>query len=104
MNALLSEARVKVSHRPAMHLHADTFRMRNATPTVSSAAKSICSSCAPCRAQTNNGWLIFYGHDVADPASPRGCSPALLDRALEAAARRKIPALTMAEALRCTRA
>ena len=55
-------------------------------------------------AQTNNGWLIFYGHDVAERPSPYGCSPALLNHALEAAARRKIPALTMAEALRCARA
>jgi len=101
MNALLSGARVKVSHRLAMHLHADSFRMRNATPMVSSAAKSICSSCAPARAATNNRWLIFYGHAVASPWS---CSPALLNHALEAATRRKIPAMTMAEALRCARA
>jgi peptidoglycan/xylan/chitin deacetylase (PgdA/CDA1 family) len=56
------------------------------------------------QAETNNGWLIFYGHDVTEKPSPWGCSPALLDYALEVAARRKIPALTMAEALRCTRA
>lgn len=55
-------------------------------------------------AQTNNGWLIFYGHDVADPPSQYGCSPSLLNHALEAAARRKIPAFTMAEAMRCARA
>jgi peptidoglycan/xylan/chitin deacetylase (PgdA/CDA1 family) len=55
-------------------------------------------------AQSTNGWLIFYGHDVTDRPSPWGCSPALLDHALEAAARRKIPVLTMAEALRCARA
>lgn len=55
-------------------------------------------------AQTNNGWLIFYGHDVTDRPSRYGCSPALLSHALEAAARRKIPALTMAEAMRCARA
>ena len=54
-------------------------------------------------AQENNGWLIFYGHDVAEKPSPYGCSPALVDHALEAAARRKIPALTMAEAQRCAR-
>jgi peptidoglycan/xylan/chitin deacetylase (PgdA/CDA1 family) len=54
--------------------------------------------------QGNNGWLIFYGHDVAERPSPYGCSPALVNHALEAAARRKIPALTMAEALRCARA
>jgi len=55
-------------------------------------------------AETNNGWLIFYGHDVTDRPSPYGCSPALLTHALEAAVRRKIPALTMAEAMRCARA
>ena len=55
-------------------------------------------------AQTNNGWLIFYGHDVTDRPSPYGCSPALLEMALDAARRRKIPALTMAEAMQCARA
>ena len=55
-------------------------------------------------AETNNGWLIFYGHDVTDRPSPYGCSPALLNHALEAAVRRKIPALTMAEAMRCAHA
>jgi peptidoglycan/xylan/chitin deacetylase (PgdA/CDA1 family) len=53
------------------------------------------------QAQSANGWLIFYTHDVADKPSPYGCSPALLDAALEAASRRKIPVLNMAEALRC---
>jgi peptidoglycan/xylan/chitin deacetylase (PgdA/CDA1 family) len=52
-------------------------------------------------AQTNNGWLIFYGHDVDDEPSPYGCSPALLTYALEAASRRKIPVRNMAEALLC---
>jgi peptidoglycan/xylan/chitin deacetylase (PgdA/CDA1 family) len=52
-------------------------------------------------AQTSNGWLIFYTHDVADEPSPYGCSPALLHEALEAASRRKIPVLNMAEALQC---
>jgi len=55
-------------------------------------------------AETSNGWLIFYGHDVSDRPSPYGCSPALLAHALEAAGKRKIPALTMAEAMRCARA
>lgn len=53
------------------------------------------------QAQTNNGWLIFYTHDVADEPSPYGCSPLLLNQALEAASRRKIAVLNMAEALRC---
>jgi peptidoglycan/xylan/chitin deacetylase (PgdA/CDA1 family) len=52
-------------------------------------------------ARTCNGWLIFYTHDVADEPSPYGCSPSLLNEALEAASRRKIPVLNMAEALRC---
>jgi peptidoglycan/xylan/chitin deacetylase (PgdA/CDA1 family) len=55
-------------------------------------------------AQTNNGWLIFYGHDVIDRPSRYGCSPALLAYALAAASRRKIPVLTMAEAMQCARA
>src|ERR1700712_3094188 len=53
------------------------------------------------QAQTANGWLIFYTHDVADEPSPYGCSPALLNEALEAASKRKIPVLNMAEALQC---
>jgi peptidoglycan/xylan/chitin deacetylase (PgdA/CDA1 family) len=52
-------------------------------------------------AQNTNGWLIFYGHDVADRPSPYGCSPALMKHALEAASRRQIPVLNMAEASRC---
>jgi peptidoglycan/xylan/chitin deacetylase (PgdA/CDA1 family) len=52
----------------------------------------------------SNGWLIFYGHDVVEAPSPYGCSPALLTHALEAASRRKIRGLNMAEALLCARA
>jgi peptidoglycan/xylan/chitin deacetylase (PgdA/CDA1 family) len=52
-------------------------------------------------AQTNNGWLIFYSHDVADAPSPYGSSAALMNHALQAASRRQIPVLNMAEALLC---
>jgi peptidoglycan/xylan/chitin deacetylase (PgdA/CDA1 family) len=55
-------------------------------------------------AQASNGWLIFYGHDVAERPSRYGCSPGLMTCALEAASRRNIPVMTMAEALRCARA
>jgi peptidoglycan/xylan/chitin deacetylase (PgdA/CDA1 family) len=48
----------------------------------------------------SNGWLIFYGHDVEATPSPYGCSPELLRHALEAAARRNVPALNVADALR----
>jgi peptidoglycan/xylan/chitin deacetylase (PgdA/CDA1 family) len=47
-----------------------------------------------------NGWLIFYSHDVTAEPSPYGCSPSLLRAALEAASRRKILNLSIAEALR----
>ena len=47
-----------------------------------------------------NGWLIFFGHDVADRPSPYGCSPKLLRHALEAASRRKMANLRIADALR----
>ena len=50
-------------------------------------------------AATKNGWLIFYSHDVAAEPSPYGCSPALLRKALDAASRRKIPILSVAQAL-----
>lgn len=47
-----------------------------------------------------NGWLIFYGHDVATEPSPYGCTPSLLQHALNVAARRNVPVMTVAEALR----
>ncbi len=50
-------------------------------------------------ATETNGWLIFYSHDVAAEPSPYGCSPALLRQALEAASRRKVSNLSIAEAL-----
>jgi peptidoglycan/xylan/chitin deacetylase (PgdA/CDA1 family) len=52
-------------------------------------------------AQNNNGWLIFYSHDVAERPSPYGCSLALMNYALETASRRGFPVLNMAEALQC---
>jgi peptidoglycan/xylan/chitin deacetylase (PgdA/CDA1 family) len=48
----------------------------------------------------SNGWLIFYGHDVAAEPSPYGCTPALLRHALDAAAKRNVQIVTVAEALR----
>ena len=50
-------------------------------------------------AVARNGWLIFYSHDVRAAPSPYGCSPTMLRHALEAAARRKIPILNVAQAL-----
>jgi len=47
-----------------------------------------------------NGWLIFYGHDVAAEPSPYGCTPKLLRHALDAAGRRGVPVMTVADALR----
>ncbi len=51
------------------------------------------------QAIAKNGWLIFYSHDVETAPSPYGCTPQLLRHALDAAARRNIPALTVAGAL-----
>ena len=51
-------------------------------------------------AVARSGWLIFYSHDVRAAPSPYGCSPALLRHALDAASRRNIPILSVAEALR----
>ena len=52
------------------------------------------------QAAASNGWLVFYGHDVIAEPSPYGCSPALLESALRAAAERSIPCVSVAEALR----
>jgi len=51
-------------------------------------------------AVATGGWLIFYTHDVADAPSPWGCTPGLLRHALEAAKRRNMPMVSVAEALR----
>jgi peptidoglycan/xylan/chitin deacetylase (PgdA/CDA1 family) len=51
-------------------------------------------------AVASNGWLIFYGHDVAPTPSPYGCTPALLRHALDAATRRNVRILSVADALR----
>jgi hypothetical protein len=51
-------------------------------------------------AAANGGWLIFYSHDVVEKPSPCGCTPLLLRQALEAASRRKMPIVSVAEALR----
>jgi len=51
-------------------------------------------------AVANNGWLIFYSHDVATEPSPYGCSPSLLRHALDAASRRNVHMLRVADALR----
>lgn len=48
----------------------------------------------------SGGWLIFYGHDVADAPSPYGCTPDLMRHALQAAGKRDMPIVTVAEALR----
>lgn len=49
--------------------------------------------------QATGGWLIFYTHDVADRPSYYGCSPRLLDHALDAAYRRGIVIRNVAEGL-----
>lgn len=46
-----------------------------------------------------NGWLIFYGHDVAGEPSPFGCTPRLLRYALDTAASRNVAIMTVADAL-----
>jgi hypothetical protein len=94
MNPTWSEAFVKIGHRLAMHPRVDRFQLRNTAPEVSFTFDD---------AQTNNGSLIFCGHDATDRSIPSGSSPALLDQALKAAAR-GIPALAMAEAMQCAHA
>jgi hypothetical protein len=47
----------------------------------------------------SGGWLIFYSHDVVENPSPYGCTPDLLQHALQVASQRRLPIVTVAEAL-----
>ncbi len=47
-----------------------------------------------------NGWLIFYTHDVTESPSGIGCTPALLERAVRLAQTRGIVCVTVREGLR----
>src|SRR5258708_34685248 len=75
MNVTRSKARAGASQRLAMPLHVG----RDGMARMSDAA------------QTYNEWLIFSCHDVAAGPPCRGCPPAFVNHALEAASRRKNP-------------
>jgi peptidoglycan/xylan/chitin deacetylase (PgdA/CDA1 family) len=51
-------------------------------------------------AAARNAWVIFYTHDVADPPSWIGASPALFDRVLKTVADRGFDCVTIAQGLR----
>jgi len=52
------------------------------------------------RAIETGGWLIFYTHDVSASPSLYGCTPELMRHALGVASRRRMPIVSVAEALR----
>ena len=72
MNALLSEARAKVGHRLAMHLRVDDLPKRAVTAGAAMLNRDVFDRAID-QAQSNNGWLIFCGHDVAERPSHYGC-------------------------------
>ena len=47
----------------------------------------------------NPGWLVFYGHDVADKPTPWGCTPQTLELLVRHAAERGCALLPVAQAL-----
>lgn len=47
-----------------------------------------------------NGWLIFYGHDVADPPTFMGCSPAFLRSTVETVQSMGLACVSIREGLR----
>ena len=49
------------------------------------------------RAAARKAWLILYTHDVADPPSPWGCTPAALTRLVEAAGKLGFDVVKVAE-------
>ena len=50
-------------------------------------------------AEKNNGWLIFYTHDVDDKYTDWGCSPAYFEAIVQECAKRGITVATINEAL-----
>jgi peptidoglycan/xylan/chitin deacetylase (PgdA/CDA1 family) len=72
----------------------------NATPLIDQHIDRDGIDRALDQAIAENGWLIFYGHDVATSPSPYGCSPSLLQHALDAASQRNVQILSVADALR----
>jgi len=50
------------------------------------------------RAQTTNGWLVFFSHDVAERPSPYGTTPAMLEHALHAVRQAGFDILTLGDA------
>ena len=87
-------------HLPGVNSGTVDLQFLRATPLIEPQADRDGVDRAFDEAVASNGWLIFYSHDVATTPSPFGCSPALLRHALEAASRRKVPILSITEALR----
>jgi peptidoglycan/xylan/chitin deacetylase (PgdA/CDA1 family) len=52
------------------------------------------------RAAARRGWLILYTHDVVEPPSPFGCTPAALQRLIEHALAAEAEVVTVAEGAR----
>jgi peptidoglycan/xylan/chitin deacetylase (PgdA/CDA1 family) len=50
------------------------------------------------RAQAQNGWLIFFTHDVSDDPSPYGCSRKAFEAVADAVVRRSLRVLPMKNA------
>lgn len=50
-------------------------------------------------AEKNNGWLIFYTHDVEDKYTDWGCSPAYFEAVVQECSKRGITVTTINEAL-----
>jgi peptidoglycan/xylan/chitin deacetylase (PgdA/CDA1 family) len=71
-----------------------------ATPLISAAIDPDGIDRVFDKAIETGGWLIFYTHDVAASPSSYGCTPELLRHALGAASLRRMPIVSVAEALR----
>lgn len=46
-----------------------------------------------------SGWLVLMTHDIASTPSPYGCTPTFFAKAIEGVVARKIPVVTMKEAM-----
>ena len=75
------------SIRPRINIGATDAQFLHAVPLVDREIDEGGIDRAFEQAVKNNGWLIFYSHDVAAAPSLYGCSPRLMRHALKAAER-----------------
>ncbi len=104
--AMRHKARLKAAFRssrgilPGVNHGVTDLHFLRATPLISAHIDRDGIDRVVEEAIATGGWLIFYTHDVTTSPSQYGCTPDLLRHAISAALLRRIPIVSVAEALR----